>query len=550
MPLVSSLFTASPLILGALLISSALALKILLIGRREKFLPPGPPTKPLLGNILEFPTHIAHFKYTEWARKYGDVISLKIASGTIIVLSSVQSIRDIFEKHNAITCDRPPHELTEQLTGGNHILFIRYGPTWKILRRTSYEMLSPHAVSLTLPIQVAESTQLMFDLLHDPTDWYDHFSRYALSVIMSVVHGQRCPRYATPRAQNLIINLKTFSQLVRPGETPPLDLIPALKHVPERFAAWKTTLKNLRSAQREYYGGLMEETKARMERGNGNGCFMQKVIERQEEFKLTDEMALYMGAAMLEAGSDTSASYLQNATQLLIMNPKVQEKAKEELDRVVGPDRLPQPSDIKNLPYIQAVIKEVHRIRPVVTTGVPHVAMADIKYGGNTVPKDSIIFANIWGVYNDENLFANPSEFNPDRYLENPYGLKKEHGSSSKDWGLLDDMDFGFGRRKCPGIHIAKNSISLNVSRLLWGFDLSKAKREDDTEIELDFHDLEPTVTSTLRPFKCSIKPRSERHAATIRREFHEATAAFMPFEQELTGADKEYMRRVREDLI
>ncbi|KAG8933934.1 hypothetical protein FRC00_012674, partial [Tulasnella sp. 408] len=294
MSLLTSLFPDSPWALGALLISSAIALKLLLIGRREKFLPPGPPTKPLLGNILEFPTHVAHFKYTEWARKYGDVISLKIASGTIIVLvrqfafrslvslaqalnlisppgishvqSSVQSIREIFEKHNAITCDRPSHELTEQLTGGNHILFIHYGPTWKILRRTSYEMLSPHAVSLTLPIQVAESTQLMFDLLHDPTDWYDHFSRYALSVIMSVVHGQRCPRYATPRAQNLIINLKTFSQLVRPGETPPLDLIPALKYVPERFAQWKTTLKNLRNAQREYYGGLMEETKQRMER--------------------------------------------------------------------------------------------------------------------------------------------------------------------------------------------------------------------------------------------------------------------------------------------
>lgn len=65
MSLLTSLFPDSPWALGALLISSAIALKLLLIGRREKFLPPGPPTKPLLGNILEFPTHIAHFKYTE-----------------------------------------------------------------------------------------------------------------------------------------------------------------------------------------------------------------------------------------------------------------------------------------------------------------------------------------------------------------------------------------------------------------------------------------------------------------------------------------------------
>lgn len=123
-------------------------------------------------------------------------------------------------------------------------------------------------------------------------DFYDHFSRYALSVIISVVHGQRCPRYSTPRAQTLINNLKTFSQLVRPGETPPLDLIPALKYIPERWAPWKTTLKDLRRSQREYYSGLMEETKHRMARGDGNGCFMQKILEQQEPFKLTDEMTL------------------------------------------------------------------------------------------------------------------------------------------------------------------------------------------------------------------------------------------------------------------
>lgn len=64
---------------------------------------------------------------------------------------------------------------------------------------------------------------------------------------------------------------------------------------------------------------------------------------------------------MLEAGSDTSASYLQNATQLFIMHPEVQEKARLELDRVVGPDRLPNTNDLKNLPYIQAVIKEAGR---------------------------------------------------------------------------------------------------------------------------------------------------------------------------------------------
>lgn len=195
------------------------------------------------------------------------------------------------------------------------------------------------------------------------------------------MHGQRCPRYSTKKAQTLIDNLKIFSQFVRPGETPPLDLIPVLKFVPERWAPWKTTLKDLRKRQRDYYFGLMDETKARMQRGEGNGCFMQEILERQKELKLTDEMTLsvpalspslasnvdidgilplrYMGASMLEAGSDTSASFLQNANQLLVAHPEVQKKAREELDRVIGPDRLPLPEDAENLLYVNAIIEEV-----------------------------------------------------------------------------------------------------------------------------------------------------------------------------------------------
>lgn len=172
MSLATSFFHASPWALAALLIGSAIALKIIRTGRREKFLPPGPPTKPLLGNILEFPIHVAHFKYTEVSAppmlRFPQTLTFRLLVGTKIrrchlsqncfrnncrsrtsipftlssfpclssafqspsisrFQTSVRAIREIFETHNAITCDRPPHTLTEQLTGGNHILFIGYG---------------------------------------------------------------------------------------------------------------------------------------------------------------------------------------------------------------------------------------------------------------------------------------------------------------------------------------------------------------------------------------------------------------------------------------
>ena len=79
----------------------------------------------------------------------------------------------------------------------------------------------------------------------------------------------------------------------------------------------------------------------------------------------------------------------------MVLFPEVQNRAQEEIARVVG-DRLPTPEDQANLPYVNAMINEVLRWKPVVPTGLVYAATEDDVYNGYTIPKGASVLTNIW----------------------------------------------------------------------------------------------------------------------------------------------------------
>jgi len=120
------------------------------------------------------------------------------------------------------------------------------------------------------------------------------------------------------------------------------------------------------------------------------------------------------------------------------------------------------------------------------------------QYNGHRIPKNSTIFINVWAIYHDENLFEEPKKFIPERFLTSQYGTRE--GIDPKEVANLRDMVFGAGRRVCPGMTLGRNSLLLNTARILWGFDILKAKMEDGTEIEIDFMDCKPVSLTPLSP--------------------------------------------------
>ncbi|KAJ7235219.1 cytochrome P450 [Mycena rebaudengoi] len=490
------------------------------VGTRELGLPPGPPTVPLLGNLHIFPTEFAHYKFTEWARKYGGIYSLKLGSSTVVVLTDAAAVKELMDKRSATTVDRPPMHVGDVVTGGLHMALARYTENWRTLRRTAHAILTPQASARHLPIQQAEATQLLHDILRRPQ-----------ALIMSVLYGKRSPRYETPETTAFFNASHEWEAILEPGATPPVDLIPILKHVPARFAKWKRDCAKTRKLQRDLYFSLLDETKQRLSKGEENGSYMEEVLTKQEEFGVDREITGYLGGVLIEGGSDTTSSYIQSLIMALIAYPEAQKKAQDEIDRVVGEHRMPTLNDLDHMPYIRGMILETHRFRPVAPLMVPHATLAPEEYKGYLIPKGATIFVNAWGIFHDPEIYDDPENFIPDRYLLTENGTKP--GVDGSD--LRPNFIFGVGRRACPGIHLAQNSININTMNLVFGRNHS-----------CESTDLAQGILAIPRPFRCKITPRSAEKAEIIEREFLESADTFSKFEFGLSQEDREFVAKSR----
>ena len=168
--------------------------------------------------------------------------------------------------------------------------------------------------------------------------------------------------------------MEQWSAIMETGATPPVDVFPWLKLLPERFFGnYITRARNIGDQMETLYDDILAKVIARRDTEHQNlGSFMDKVLDQQEKNALPPNQLRFIGGVLMEGGSDTSSSLILAIVQALIQYPEVQRKAQEEIDSVVGWDRSPQWSDLASLPYINMIVKEGHRWRPILPLGFPH----------------------------------------------------------------------------------------------------------------------------------------------------------------------------------
>lgn len=176
---------------------------------------------------------------------------------------------------------------------------VPYGAGWRALRKTIQALLNVKAVDSMVPIQNAEATQTMCQLFQDPDGYYDHIRRYSTAVILSSVFGQRGAEFNSPKIRALYHAQEQFTSILEPGATPPVDAFPFLRYIPQFFASWKVKAKAIRAEQRSLYFSLIEETKARIAKGNVTGSFMERVLQDQPKNELDDEHIAYLGGILV-----------------------------------------------------------------------------------------------------------------------------------------------------------------------------------------------------------------------------------------------------------
>ena len=130
---------------------------------------------------------------------------------------------------------------------------------------------------------------------------------------------------------------------------------------------------------------------------------------------------------------------------LLLNNRYALRRVQDELDVHVGRHRQVDESDIKNLVYLQAVVKETLRLYPATPLSVPREAMGDCTVAGFHIPAGTQLLVNLWKLHRDPAVWRDPREFKPERFLEN-------HANVDYKGNSFEYMPFGSGRRECPGI--------------------------------------------------------------------------------------------------
>jgi len=225
-----------------------------------------------------------------------------------------------------------------------------------------------------------------------------------------------------------------------------------------------------------------------------------------------EKLAQDVIATAYVAGANTTASTVQTLFLVMALYPDVQKKAQAEIDAVIGPNRLPDFEDRPSLPYINAIIKELARWHLVLPLAIPHMATNDDEYNGYYIPKGTIVFGNAWSISHDPNTFNDPMEYQPERHLKD--------GKLNVMDPNLNSVEFGFGRRICPGRHFSDTSLYLLVSSLLAVYDIKPPIDDQGTTIKLK-PEFTGGLTSFPVPFRCVIKPRTPAAEALIRDSVH-----------------------------
>ncbi|KAJ0492554.1 putative cytochrome P450 [Helianthus annuus] len=173
---------------------------------------------------------------------------------------------------------------------------------------------------------------------------------------------------------------------------------------------------------------------------------------------------LNVPSAIFVAATDTTTVTLTWALALLVNDLLVLKKTQQELENYVGRDRKVEESDMNNLVYLQAIIKETMRLYPPAALSVPHDSTEDCIVGGYTIPKRTRLFVNIWKIHHDPQIWTDPFEFRPERFLT----TKKEINVKGQHFELIP---FGSGRRICPGISFAFEAMQLILASIIHGFE-------------------------------------------------------------------------------
>ncbi|KAI0746370.1 cytochrome P450 [Daedaleopsis nitida] len=454
-------------------------------------IPPGPVSYPIVGNILDVSPQGAWTKFTRYKDIYGDMVFFHGLGTKVLVLNSMEVITELLEKRSSVYSDRPKFTVVGDLMGlGQSMPLLSYGEEWRAHRKLAHTALSPTAIKRYHIVQEDLAAILCKQILELPDDFFTHVRLTASRLILAITYGISVETADNEYISHAEATMHMISEATVPGAFL-CDLIPIMKHLPS-WVSFRRYATRGRDMIQKLVTTPFEFVKSEMSAGLAQPSFTMELLSMTSTDDETLENRIKWTAGALY-GVQTYATVL-TCIMAMALYPAAQHKAQAELDRVIGPERLPSINDRHGLLYVNALIKETMRWHPALPLGIARCTSMEDTFKGFTIPKDTIVIPNIWGIALREKHAYNIEEFNPERFLQ-----------STDNDDLIDPSlwAFGFGRRVCPGRHLAENSLFILIATILATFNISKYEEE---ELQVKFTQ---GLVSYPHPFRCRLSPRS-----------------------------------------
>ncbi|KAF8991880.1 cytochrome P450 [Cyathus striatus] len=476
--------------------------------------PPGPRKLPIIGNLLDMPMKESSKTYEEMGRKYKtDILNLNVLGMNIVVVNSFDTALELLDKRSKIYSSRARVVMLDLSNYSYLLSIIPYNSIWRAQRRLFNKYFHPTNTAIHEPRAVEHTHVLLGKLLERPEAFLSHIRHMIASISLSMVYGLKIKAEDDPYVELAERALETMNEMITPGAFL-VEVFPMLAHIPEWVpgAGFHRVVKKGQIESEEMLNVPFNASLAAMRDGTIFPSFISEGmldpslpqdVDRAQHQRTLQEISVMTYLAAV----DTTTGSLGIFILAMMKYPEVQKTAQRELDEVLQ-GRLPEYSDKSSIPYITALLREVLRWEPVVPAGIPHYNTEDDIFNGYYIPKGTIIIPNQKAMLHDEHEYPDPHVFKPERFLKD--------GRLNEEIRNPEDIAFGFGRRKCPGRHIALSTLWLSIASILSTFNIEKPVDENGNIVEPTYEIVDGGLIHA-KPFSCSLKPRSDEAASLIR---------------------------------
>ncbi|XP_047083072.1 tyrosine N-monooxygenase-like [Lolium rigidum] len=489
-------------------------------------LPPGPLPWPLVGNLPEIMLNKPAFRWIHLKmNEMGtDIACFRLGGVNVVPITCPKIAREVLKKQDANFMSRPLTFASEAASCGyKDAVLSPFGDHWKKMRWVfTSEIVCPSR----------------HKWLHDKrADEANNFTRYVYNLAtgsssrgssdannVNVRHVTR--HYCGNVIRRLVFGRRYFGEPQPNGGPGPLEV----EHMDASFTSVGLLFSFCISDYLPWLLGLDLDghEKVVMESNATMNRLHDKVIDERwmqwkggelrldevEDFVdvlitlrdgdgnslLTIEEVKAICKDMVLAAIDNPSNAVEWALAEMVNSPELLDMAVEEMDRVVGRERLVQESDIPELNYLKACIREAFRLHPFAPFNVPHVAIADTTVAGYRVPKGSHVLLSRAGLGRNPTVWDDPLRFKPERHM----GDDVEVALTENE---LRFISFSTGRRGCMAASLGTAMSVMLFGRLLQGFTWAKPAGLPVIHLSESKHNL-----SLAKPLVLHAEPRLPVH--------------------------------------